>query len=123
MTNLILIVDDTVNNVKLATYLLKGAGYQVETASTAQEGIAKARDLQPTLILMDIGLPGMDGLEATRALKADPVTAAVPVVALTAHVMKGDRERCLEAGCSGYIPKPIDTKLFARTVTSYLPTP
>jgi CheY-like chemotaxis protein len=120
---LVLIVDDTVDNLKLAAFLLKGAGYQVETAVTAYEGIAKARDLHPTLILMDIGLPGMDGLEATRALKADPTTSSVPVVALTAHAMKGDRERCLEAGCTGYIAKPYDTKVFARTVSSYLPTP
>ena len=117
---LILIVDDTPTNLTLASFLLKAAGYRVEGAVTATEGIEKARASLPAAILMDVVLPGMDGLTATRRLKEDPTTAGIPVVALTARVMLGDRERCLEAGCDGYIPKPIDAKHFARTVATFL---
>jgi two-component system, cell cycle response regulator DivK len=116
----ILIVEDNPVNLQLAQFLLKAAGFAVDSAGTAPEGVDKARASLPDLILMDVELPGMDGLTATRLLKADPATKAIPVVALTANAMRGDRERCLEAGCAGYISKPISAKEFAGTVSSYL---
>jgi CheY-like chemotaxis protein len=112
----VLIVEDNAVNLRLATFVLKAAGFEIDSASTALEGLAKARAHPPALILMDIELPGMDGLTATRQLKADPSTAHIPVVVLTADAMRGDRERCLEAGCVGYITKPIDVSRFAREV-------
>ncbi|MDO8541273.1 MAG: response regulator [Opitutaceae bacterium] len=115
----ILIVDDTVANLQLASFLLKAAGFSVNTAASAQEGIEKARS-GVELILMDVQMSGMDGLTATRLIKADAALAHIPVVALTANAMQGDKERCLEAGCVGYITKPINTKQFASTVTSFL---
>lgn len=118
-TGRILIVDDTPANLQLAAFLLKAAGFSVDMASNALEGIEKART-GADLILMDVQMSGMDGLTATRHIKADARLAHVPVVALTANAMQGDRERCLDAGCSGYITKPINTKEFAGLVASYL---
>ena len=108
----LLIVEDNPMNLQLAEFLLSAAGYRVDSAASALEGIEIAVAEPPALILMDVELPGMDGLTATRRLKADPATAHVPVVALTANAMQGDHERCLEAGCDGYIAKPIDTRRF-----------
>ena len=119
----ILLVEDHPTNLQLAAFLLQAAGFQVVSATTASEGIARARSDQPALILMDVELPGLDGLSATRQLKADPVTAAIPVVALTANAMRGDQEKCLAAGCVGYIAKPIRAREFARLVAGYLPPP
>ena len=116
----VLIVEDNATNLQLATFLLEVAGFVVDAASSASEGLAKARATVPHVILMDVELPEVDGLTATRQLKDDPSTAAIPVVALTANAMRGDRERCLDAGCSGYIAKPIDTKQFARIVASFV---
>lgn len=116
----ILVVDDHPANLQLAEFLLKTRGYVVTTAGNAEEAIAKARSLLPRLILMDVQMPGMDGLAATRKIKEDNVTAHIPVVALTAYAMQGDKEKCLEAGCAGYITKPIDTREFAGRVSSYL---
>ena len=115
----VLLVEDNPVNAQLAVFLLKTAGFVVETAATAPDGIAQATAAPPSLILMDVELPGMDGLEATRRLKAGPATASVPVVALTANAMRGDRERCLAAGCVGYVAKPIDTRGFAAAVAAY----
>lgn len=112
----ILIVEDNPINMELATDLLEAAGYVVIQVGTAEEGIKLARDEFPDLILMDVSLPGMDGLEATEALKQDPTTKDIPVIAITAHAMKGDEEKALAAGCVGYIPKPIDTRAFPKTV-------
>ncbi len=116
----ILIVEDNPMNLELATDLLEAAGYVVIQAGTAEEGIKLARDESPDLILMDVGLPGMDGLEATGVLKQDPATKDIPVIAITAHAMKGDEEKALAAGCAGYITKPIDTRAFPKMVTRFI---
>jgi len=118
----ILIVEDNELNLELATDLLESAGYIVRQARTAEEAIQAARTTQPHLILMDIGLPGMDGLAATRALKADPATRQIPVLAVTSHAMKGDEDKARASGCSGYITKPIDTRAFPATVARLLAT-
>ncbi|MBU0513198.1 MAG: response regulator [Proteobacteria bacterium] len=116
----ILVVEDNEVNRELVVDLLKIAGYLVLVAGTAEEGLQKAKEEPPDLILMDIGLPGMDGLTATRILKQAPETAHIAVVALTSFAMKGDAERVKEAGCSGYLTKPIDTRTFAQTVASFM---
>lgn len=104
---LILIIEDNAANMKLATLLLRSAGHTELCASDAEHGLTLARERRPDLILMDIQLPGMDGLTATGILKSDPATASIPVIALTAMAMKPDRERSLQAGCDGYIAKPL----------------
>ncbi len=115
----VLIVEDNLLNMELATDVLEAAGYQVCQAWNAEDGMDLARRERPDVVLMDVGLPGMDGLTAARLLKADPQTAVLPVVALTAHAMSGDRERALEAGCDGYVSKPIDTRTLAAAVAGY----
>ena len=123
MSNLslkVLLIEDNPINLELATDLLEGSGFEVVTAQDAELGINLARETQPSLILMDLSLPGMDGLEATKALKADPQTAAIPIVAVTAHAMKGDEQKALDAGCEGYITKPIDTRMFPMLVMQFL---
>jgi two-component system, cell cycle response regulator DivK len=116
----ILIVDDNQLNLKLARLLLRSEGYDVHTAADAEEALVKLQTLHPRLILMDVQLPGMDGLELTRRLKADSGTQDIVILALTAYAMKGDEERIRAAGCDGYIPKPIDTRLLPETVAAYL---
>ena len=118
----ILIVEDNALNLELATDVLEAHKFEVISAQTAEIGIKLAAEAQPALILMDLSLPGMDGLEATRALKADPNTSFIPVVAVTAHAMKGDEQKALMAGCEGYITKPIDTRTFAAQVALFLET-
>ncbi len=118
----ILIVEDNPMNLELATDLLEASGYVIIQAGTAEEGIELARVKFPDLILMDVGLPGMDGLEATGVLKQDPTTKDIPVIAMTAHAMKGDEERALTAGCAGYITKPICTREFPKTVGRFIKT-
>ncbi|HXA43711.1 MAG TPA: ATP-binding protein [Candidatus Solibacter sp.] len=120
LSRLILLVDDNPSNLELTRMILTGGGYRVETATDGQEGLLKAKELKPALILMDIQLPGMDGLAATRALKSDPDTAGIKVVALTANAMKGTKEEAFQAGCIGYIAKPIDVKRFVRDITEFL---
>ncbi len=120
LSRLILLVDDNPSNLELTRMILTSGGYRVEVATDGQEGLLKAKELKPSLILMDIQLPGMDGLTATRALKSDPDTAGIKVVALTANAMKGTKEEALQAGCIGYIPKPIDVKRFVRDITEFL---
>lgn len=117
---LVLIVEDIPTNLRLASVVLKAAGFEVDSAATAREALEKVRARRPAVILMDVELPEMDGLTATRQLKGDPATASIPVVALTANAMRGDRERCLEAGCDGYISKPFDTHALPGTVRSYI---
>ena len=117
-----LVVEDNAANMELVTDLLGVGGFRVLQAATAEDGIRLAKAEHPDLILMDIALPGMDGLQATRLLGEDPETGGIPVVALTAHAMSGDKEKALAAGCVGYITKPIDTRAFARTVTLFLST-
>ena len=116
----ILVVEDNAANMTLAVYLLETTGHTVLSATDAEAGLAFARAEQPDLILMDIQLPGMDGLEATALLKQDDATRAIPVVALTALAMKGDEERIRAAGCDGYIAKPMNYKEFLATVESHL---
>ena len=116
----ILIVEDNPTNMKLSTFLLESADYTVLAATNAETGLTLAREGRPDLILMDIQLPGMDGLEATALLKADEATRAIPVIALTALAMKGDEERIRAAGCDGYIAKPLAYKEFLSTVAAQL---
>ena len=116
----VLVVEDNAANTELVTDLLGVGGFRVLQAATAVDGIRLAKAEHPDLILMDIALPGMDGLKATRLLGEDPETGGIPVVALTAHAMSGDKEETLAAGCVGHITKPIDTRAFARTVTLFL---
>jgi two-component system, cell cycle response regulator DivK len=118
----ILIVEDNATNMKLSTFLLESADYTVLAATNAETGLTLARTERPDLILMDIHLPGMDGLEATALLKADEKTRGIPVIALTALAMKGDEERILAAGCDGYIAKPLDYKDFLATIKAKLAT-
>ena len=117
---LILLVEDNEANQMLARAVLELDGFEVRVAGSAEEARAELRDGTPSLILMDVQLPGEDGLSLTRALKADPATASIPVVALTAHAMSGDRSLAIHAGCQGYIAKPIDTRTFAREVRRYV---
>ena len=116
----VLVVEDNAANMTLAVFLLQSAGHTVLSATDAEAGLTLARDEQPDLILMDIQLPGMDGLEATALLKRDQATRAIPVIALTALAMKGDEERIRAAGCDGYIAKPMRYQEFLATVAAQL---
>ncbi len=116
----VLIVEDNAANMKLAKFLLESAGHTVLSATDAETGLTLAHDKQPDLILMDIQLPGMDGLEATALLKAGDATHAIPVIALTALAMKGDEERIRAAGCDGYIAKPLAYREFLATISAQL---
>jgi two-component system, cell cycle response regulator DivK len=119
----VLIVEDNPANMTLAVFLLQSAGHTVISATDAESGLTLARDQQPNLILMDIQLPGMDGLEAVAILKRDAATRAIPVVALTALAMKGDEERIRAAGYDGYIAKPLAYRDFLATISAQLATP
>ena len=111
----ILYIEDTENNRIFVKRRLEKSGYQVLTAESAGEGLAKARAEMPELILMDMGMPGTDGWSATRQLKADPKLKCIPVIAVTAHAMQGDREKALDAGCDDYEIKPFDfTRLIGK---------
>jgi len=116
----VLVIEDNASNMTLATFLLESAGHTVLGASDAEAGLVIARSDHPDLILMDIQLPDMDGLEATALLKGDASTRAIPVIALTALAMKGDEERIRAAGCDGYIAKPLSYREFLTTVAAHL---
>jgi two-component system, cell cycle response regulator DivK len=116
----ILIIEDNATNMTLAIFLLQSAGHTVFSVTDAEAGLSLARDELPNLILMDIQLPGMDGLEATGLLKRDEATRAIPVIALTALAMKGDEERIRAAGCDGYIAKPMRHQEFLATLAAHL---
>jgi len=116
----ILLIEDNAVNRRLAQFLLKSKGYEVWEATNAPEAFATLRERRPDLILMDIQLPEVDGLTATRHLKADPATRDIPVVAVTSYAMRGDEAMALAAGCSGYVTKPIDKALFLDTVAKIL---
>jgi CheY-like chemotaxis protein len=116
----ILIVDDNAINLRLAAEVLRHAGFSVLKATDAEKALEMLRFFVPDVILMDIALPGMDGLSLTRLLKADARLREVPVVALTASAMKGDEQRALDAGCDGYIAKPIDTRRLAEQVAGFV---
>jgi len=118
----ILVVEDNDMNMQLVEFLLEEGGYHIVKATSGEEALALTRDhgASPDLILMDIHLPGMDGLSVVRAIKSDERTARIPILALTAHAMRGDKDRFLEAGCDGYISKPIDVKTFIASIEKYL---
>jgi CheY-like chemotaxis protein len=118
--NRILVIEDNPSSLELSTLVLSGQGFLVDTATDGQQGLQKAKAQAYDLILMDVQLPGIDGLTVTRLLKADPRTAHTPIVALSARAMVGDEKEALEAGCSGYITKPIEVKNFVSVVTEYL---
>ena len=116
----ILIVDDNPGNLKLVSYLLTNRGYEIRTALDATQVLEMLGTFHPRLILMDIQLPGMDGLELTRTLKSRAATRDILVVAVTAFAMKGDDQKALDAGCDGYITKPIDTRELPGMVAALL---
>ena len=116
----ILIIEDNEMNLTLVQFLLQRSGYTIRSARDAEAGLTLAAECQPDLILMDIHLPGMDGLDATKRLKRESATQAIPVVALTALAMTGDEARIRAAGCDGYIAKPIDYRKFLETVALHL---
>ena len=116
----ILIVDDNVTNLKLVAYLLSAKGYEVSTASDAASALISIEAHPPRLILMDIQLPGIDGLTLTRKLKSEPHTQHIRIIALTAFAMKGDEERARSAGCDGYLSKPLDTRALPLIVAEHL---
>ena len=120
MAKVILIVEDNAKNVKLVRDLLQVSGYATIYATDGRQGVELAMDRKPDLILMDIQMPVMDGLEATRILKSDASTKNIPVLALTSHAMKEDKERILQAGCDGYSTKPIDIRELLKKVAEYL---
>ena len=121
MTHVILVVEDNERNLKLLRDVLEYAGYEVRAAQTAEDGIALAVSKPPDLVLMDLQLPGIDGMEALRRLRQSPRTAGIPVVAVTAQAMKQDRERALTAGFDGYVEKPIGVRAFLDQVRRFLP--
>ena len=116
----ILLVEDNPVNRRLAGFLLRSQGYQVIEATTAQEAFEMLKQNRADLIVMDIQLPGKDGLEITKELKDQPATADIPVIAVTSYAMKGDREKALAAGCSGYVTKPIDKTIFLAEISRHL---
>jgi CheY-like chemotaxis protein len=120
----ILVVEDNDMNMQLVEFLLEEGGYRIVKATSGEEALAITRNGEggapPDLILMDIHLPGMDGLSVVRAIKSDERTSRIPILALTAHAMRGDKDRFLEAGCDGYISKPIDVKTFLASIEQYL---
>jgi CheY-like chemotaxis protein len=115
----ILVIEDNELNMKLVRSLLKMSSYVMVEAEDAETGIKLAREKKPDLILMDIQLPGMDGLSATKILKEDPSIKDTVIIALTSHAMEGDDKKVREAGCDGYITKPIDTRNFLQTIADY----
>lgn len=104
----VLVIEDNADNLRLITYALQRAGYEVVAAGTGEEGVEAAVRERPCFVLMDLKLPGIDGLEATRRIRASIVDETIPIIALTSYAMRGDMERVREAGCSGYFEKPID---------------
>lgn len=123
MTQPILIVDDNPDNLKLVVFLLKKHGFAVRTASDAEAALVSIGEQRPRLILMDVQLPGMDGLELTTRLKANPETRGIVILAVTAYAMKADEARAIAAGCDGYLAKPINTRTLPGTVAEYLKRP
>jgi CheY-like chemotaxis protein len=120
---MILVVDDNPTNLKLASDVLEFAGYRVLKAADAETAQVVLGHVQPNLIFMDLALPGMDGLTLTRKLKAAPLTKHIRIIALTAFAMKGDEQKARDAGCDGYIAKPIDTRTLPNQVAEFLQSP
>lgn len=119
-SGLILVVDDNEGGLLLASAVLQREGFRVDSAGSAEEVLERLSARAPDLILMDVQLPGQDGLSLTRQLKADPATASIPIVALTAHAMATDREQAMAAGCIGYISKPIETRTLGDLIRGFL---
>jgi CheY-like chemotaxis protein len=117
----VLVIEDNPLNMKLVRVLLAAADLEVLEAIDAEKGIALARESRPDLILMDVQLPGMDGLSATRIIRADPELREISIVAITSFAMAGDEEKAHEAGCTGYVTKPINTRTFLGEITKYMP--
>ena len=120
MNRRILLIEDNAQNRYLVTFLLQARGWEVVHAEDGPAGLAVAERIDPALVLLDIQLPGMDGYTVARALRAIPKFNSVPVVAVTSYAMPGDRERCVESGCNGYLEKPIDPETFALSVEEFL---
>jgi CheY-like chemotaxis protein len=116
----VLIIEDNEKNRYLISFLLKGAGYEVVEAVTGEEGVEMAERIRPDLVLMDIQLPGIDGYEATRRIRASPAAGKIPIIALTSYAMTGDRERALAAGCTGYVEKPLNPDTIMDEIQKYL---
>ena len=116
----ILIIEDNPLNLELAAGSLEWAGYEPIQALDAETGICMARSEHPAMVLMDMALPGMDGISATKLLKSDPQTCCIPIVAVSAHAMTTDEQLAFAAGCEGYITKPINVRTFARQISAYL---
>lgn len=116
----VLVVEDNEMNMQLVEYLLEEGGYEILKATSGEEAIKLTSEKLPDLILMDIHLPGMDGLSVVRQMKDNDRTQQIPILALTAHAMRGDRDRFLQAGCDGYISKPIDVKTFVPSIEKYI---
>ena len=116
----ILVVDDNPGNLRLFTLLLASPRYEVRTAASAQLALDMLGSFQPDLILLDLQLPDIDGLELARRLKADPVLRSIPIVAVTAYAMKGDEQRARAAGADGYVSKPVEKKAFRQMVADFL---
>ena len=117
----ILYVEDNEDNVFMLTHRLTKRGYEVVVAGDGEQGVARANEEQPALILMDLSLPVLDGWEATRRLKSDPATQNIPVIALSAHAMPGDAEKALAAGCDDYDTKPVEMKRLLSKISALLP--
>jgi two-component system cell cycle response regulator DivK len=116
----VLVIEDNEKNRYLISFLLKGAGYEVIEAITGEEGVEMAISEHPDLVLMDIQLPGIDGYEATRRIRASPACGKIPIIALTSYAMTVDRERALAAGCTGYVEKPINPDTIMDEIRKYL---
>ena len=120
MNKRILLIEDNVQNRYLANFLLEARGWEMVHAEDGPTGVALAGQIDPVLILLDIQLPGMDGYAVAKALRSDPKQQAIPIVAVTSYAMAGDRERCLAAGCNGYIEKPINPETFVSEIERHL---
>jgi len=115
-----MVVEDNSVNLKLAKDLLELDGFEVWPCTDAETALERLKDMRPDLILMDVALPGIDGLELTRMLKGDHSTETIRIIALTAFAMKADKDRVMEAGCDGYITKPVDTRKFTQQILEFL---
>lgn len=120
MGDRVLIVDDNPTNLKLVSFLVKASGYEVDSAQDAESAMAAINANRPKLVLMDLQLPGVDGLELTRRLKADPATRAIKIIAVTAYAMKGDQEKAIAAGCDDYVTKPVDTRALPQLIAKHI---
>ena len=116
----ILVVEDNEKNMYLISFILKKKGYEVIEATTGEQGVELAIRDKPDLILMDLQLPGIDGLEATKRIRGSEADHEIPIIALTSHAMVGDRKKALAAGCTGYIEKPIDPETFMAEIEKHL---